>query len=162
MTMLGIPFLFFTILNLIMLVILIPLHSDEQIICINLICALQIYGDDANYVADPNYVPDYEAGEEYPMAKDGEEVDVDLIGEVGDLLTAGNFTKEGFESDRTKREVDVDKTVDGVLINTDTYAEAKRQNKTRGPALKLYEKIRPVGGDGVHTAIPKYQESYLR
>lgn len=115
---------------------------------------LQIYGEDANYDTD------YEGGEGlYPMAKDKYAEDDDS--EDGELLTGSNFTKEGLEFDRTKREVDVDKTADGVSINKDTYAEAKRQNKSQGPALKLYDKIRPIGGDGVHTAIPKYQESYL-
>lgn len=76
--------------------------------------------------------------------------------EYSDVANKINFT-EGIRSKR-----DLTGTTDGVSVNRDSYAEAKERNMTRGKTLKLYDNIRAVGGDGVHSPIPKFQRGYER
>lgn len=82
--------------------------------------------------------------------------------DIPSLLKGGSFTKIGKETKRSKRDV-VASTYEGVPINEESYAEMKKKNKTgKQDSLKLYDHLRPVGGDGVYSPIPNLASSYQR
>ncbi|KAF2881970.1 hypothetical protein ILUMI_24198 [Ignelater luminosus] len=80
--------------------------------------------------------------------------------DIPSLLKGGSFTKIGKETQRSKRDV-VASTFDGVPINEESYADMKKKNKTRKQdSLRLYDYLKPVGGDGVYSPIPNLESSY--
>ncbi|GJQ68250.1 hypothetical protein Trydic_g10774 [Trypoxylus dichotomus] len=84
--------------------------------------------------------------------EDENEEDFNILYDYANVLTAGVHTKDGLDSTREKRDV-VGRTVDGIPVNSESYAEVKRKNRTKATD-SYYKSLQTNYGSSVQTEKP--------